>query len=166
LGPPDNIIYNTGKNFVSIEFRQHAKSITIQVQEMPVEAYNSIGKVKRYYAFLRQVYKIIYNEFRDTSTKINLQITVKVVNDSVRPNRIILILLVFSAYPRITENSAPSLIITKRTETICKTTKEIRRFYAGRQVIDALVIRNGPNTTTTLELPIQSDVRVWRETDR
>jgi hypothetical protein len=53
LGPPDNIIYDTGKNFVSIEFRQYAKSIVIQVQEMPVEAYNSVGKIKQYHAFLQ-----------------------------------------------------------------------------------------------------------------
>jgi hypothetical protein len=72
LGLLDNIIYNTGKNFVFIKFRQYAKSIAIQVTEMPVEAYNSIGKVERYYALLRQVYKIIYNELRDTSTKANL----------------------------------------------------------------------------------------------
>jgi hypothetical protein len=39
---------------------------------MPIEAYNSIGKVERYYTFLRQVYKIIYNEFHDISIKINL----------------------------------------------------------------------------------------------
>jgi hypothetical protein len=66
----------------------------------------------------------------------------------------------FSVYPRITENSVPSLIITKRTETIRKTTKEIRCFYIERQVIDTLVIQNGPNIITTLELLIQSDVRV------
>jgi hypothetical protein len=60
----------------------------------------------------------------------------------------------FGAYPRITENSVPSLIITKRTETIRKTTKEVRYFYAKQQVIDILAIRNSPNITITLELPI------------
>jgi hypothetical protein len=72
LGLLDNIIYNIGKNFASIEFRQHTKSIVIQVIEILVETYNSIGKVKQYYAFLRQVYKIIYNKFRDTSAKASL----------------------------------------------------------------------------------------------
>jgi hypothetical protein len=90
----------------------------------------------------------------------NLQITVKAINDSVGPDRIILIFLVFSAYPRITENSVLSPIITKRTEAIRKTIKEIRCFYAEQQVIDTLVIRNNPNTIITLELLIQSDVRV------
>jgi hypothetical protein len=72
LGPPDNIIYDIEKNFVSVEFRQHAKSIVIQVQEMPVKAYNSIGKIKQYYIFLQQVYEIIYDEFRDTNAKMSL----------------------------------------------------------------------------------------------
>jgi hypothetical protein len=70
----------------------------------------------------------------------SLQITVKAVNDSARPNGIIPIFLVFSAYPRIIENLVLSLIITKRTEVIRKTTKEIRCFYARQQVIDTLVI--------------------------
>jgi hypothetical protein len=52
------------------------------------------------------------------------------------------------------KNSVPSLIITKRTKTIHKTTKEIRYFYTRRQVIDTFVIRNGPNIAITLELPI------------
>jgi hypothetical protein len=39
---------------------------------MPVKAYNSIGKIKQYHAFLRQVYEIIYDEFRDTNAEISL----------------------------------------------------------------------------------------------
>jgi hypothetical protein len=60
----------------------------------------------------------------------------------------------------MTENSVLLLIITKRAEAIRKATKEIRCFYAKRQVIDALVMRNNPNITITLELLIQLDVRV------
>jgi hypothetical protein len=39
---------------------------------MPVEAHNFVRKVKRYYALLRQAYKIIYDELRDTSAKASL----------------------------------------------------------------------------------------------
>ncbi len=56
-----------------------------------------------------------------------------------------------------------SLSVTKRAEAICTVTKEVRRLYTKRQVKDALAIRNGPNTKITLDLPLQSDVRVWRE---
>jgi hypothetical protein len=39
---------------------------------MPIKTYNSIRKVERYYIPLRQVYKIICDEFRDTSTEVSL----------------------------------------------------------------------------------------------
>jgi hypothetical protein len=45
--------------------------MAIEVKEIPVEAYNSINKVKRYYYPLRRVYKIIRDEFR---SKIDLEI--------------------------------------------------------------------------------------------
>jgi hypothetical protein len=73
---------------------------------------------------------------------------------------------VFGAYPKITKNLVLLLTIIKRAETIRKTTKEVRCFYTKRQVIDILAIRNNPNIIITLELLIQSDVRVWRETNR
>ena len=58
------VIYNTKKNFISIEFKQLANSIAIKIKEVPVEAYNSIGLVKKYYTPLRRVYKIIQNELK------------------------------------------------------------------------------------------------------
>jgi hypothetical protein len=61
---------------------------------------------------------------------------------------------VFSTYPRITENLVLSLIITKRTETIRKTTKEIQCFYTEQQVINIFAIQNNPNIIIILELPI------------
>jgi len=43
------VIYNTKKNFISIEFKQLANSMAIRIKEVLVEVYNSIGLVKRYY---------------------------------------------------------------------------------------------------------------------
>ena len=43
------VIYNTKRNFTSIEFKQLANLIAIKIKEIPVEAYNSVGLVKRYY---------------------------------------------------------------------------------------------------------------------
>jgi len=53
------VIYNTRKNFVSTEFKQLVNSIVIEIKEVLVEAYNSVGLVERYYTPLRRVYKII-----------------------------------------------------------------------------------------------------------
>ena len=88
---------------------------------------------------------------------------VKAVNDTAGPNGIIPTLLVFGAYPRMTQDSPPSPSIIKRAEAIHKASDEIRRLYAKRQIQDALAMRNGPNTESVLQLPLQSDVRVFRE---
>ena len=43
------VIYNTKKNFISIEFKQLANLMAIRIKEVLIKAYNSIGLVKRYH---------------------------------------------------------------------------------------------------------------------
>jgi hypothetical protein len=111
-----------------------------------------MNKVKYYYNPLRQAYKIISEEFRSTNTsnKIKLQIIIKTINDSIGPDNIIFILLVFRAYLRITNNSLLSPTTIKRTKTIRKASNKIRKFYAKRYIKNALRIRNNPDIIETL----------------
>jgi len=51
----------------------------------------------------------------------------------------------------------------QQAEAIRKAIKEVQYLYATRQVNNALGIRNSPNTLTTLDLLLQSEVHVWRE---
>ena len=44
MGPPDIVVYNARKNFVSIEFKQLTNSMAIKIKEVLVEAYNNIGR--------------------------------------------------------------------------------------------------------------------------
>ncbi|KAJ5379608.1 hypothetical protein N7509_012727 [Penicillium cosmopolitanum] len=164
-GPPDYVVHDAGKNFISTEFKQLASSMSIKIKEVPVEAHNSVGKVERYHAPLRRAYEILREELKDENIdrEMILQMAVKAINDSAGPDGIIPTLLVFGAYPRMTEMDPPSPSVVKRAEAIRAATKEVRRLHAERQVNDALAIRNGPNIITTLNLPLQSDVRVWRE---
>jgi hypothetical protein len=136
--------------------------MSIKVKEVLVKAHNSVGLVERYHAPLRRAYKILKAELKDEhiNKEIILQMAVKAVNDSAGPDRIVLILLVFGLYPRMTEINAPSPIIVKRAEAIRAATKEVRRLHAKRQVNNALVMRNGLNTIVTVDLPLQSDVCV------
>jgi len=83
-----------------------------------------------------------------------LQMAVKAVNDSAGPDGIVPTLLVFGAYPRLTEMDPLSPSVTKRAEAIRVATKEVRRLYVERRVKDALAMRNGPNTKITLDLPL------------
>jgi len=73
--------------------------MAIKVKEVPIKAYNSVGKVERYYALLRRAYKIISLELEDASKELTLQIAVKAVNDSAGLDRLIPTLLVFGTYP-------------------------------------------------------------------
>jgi hypothetical protein len=149
-------VYNTRKNFTVTEFKQLTSSMLIEVKKVPVKAYNSVGLVEQYHALLRQAYKILKKELKNKhiNKEIILQMAVKAVNNSARPDRIVLILLVFGLYLRITEIDAPLPTIAKRAKAICAATKEVCRLYAKQQVSDALVIRNGPNTIATVDLPL------------
>jgi hypothetical protein len=128
----------------------------IKVKEVLVKAYNSIRLIERYHTLLCRVYKIIKKELKNKhiNKKIILQMAVKAVNDSAGLDGIVLILLVFGLYLRITEIDSPSPTIVKRAKAICAATKEVRRLYAKRQVNNALAIHNGPNTIVTVDLPL------------
>jgi hypothetical protein len=57
---------------------------------------------------------------------------VKAINDLAGPDGIVLTLLVFSVYSRLTEIDPPSSSVTKRTEAIYITSKKVRCLYAKR----------------------------------
>jgi hypothetical protein len=130
LGPSNRLIHNAEKNFISTKFRQLANSIAIEVKEVPVEAHNSVGQVERYHARLRRAYEIIQDKLEDKhiDKEIMLQMAVKAINDSAGPDGIVPTLLVFGAYPRLTEIDPPSPSVTKRAEAIRAATKEVAAF--------------------------------------
>lgn len=163
LGPPDFIVTDAGKNFTSKEFTQLATTITATVKTVPGEAHWSIGLVERYHAIIRRVYEIIREELPSLTTDATLQMAVKAVNDTAGPDGLIPTLLVFGAYPRLTEYDPPAPSVAQRAAALKKATTEVRRLFAQRQTADALNTRNGPSSTAVLNLPINSDVLVWRE---
>jgi hypothetical protein len=131
----------------------------VTCKQVPTEAHWSVSKTERYHAPLRRAWDILYAELASTmSHEAILQIAVKAVNDTTGPDRLVLTLLVFRAYPRMTTDSPLSPSMVKRSEAIQKATKALRKLTAERQVADALNTRNGPATTDTLALPLQSEV--------
>lgn len=165
IGPPDVITHDAGSNFASKEFRQNAQSMAIRTNEVPVEAHHSVGLVERYHMPLKRAYEIIAKELKGSilDKNILLQMAVKAVNDTAGPNGLVPTLLVFGAYPRITENDPPSPDIIERARVIKEAMKETRKNYATRQVQDALRMRNGPRTHELHSLNLNADVLVWRE---
>jgi hypothetical protein len=163
LGPPDQITADAGKNFASKEFSQLASTVGTKVKIVPVEAHNSVGIVERYHGPVRRAYQIITAEVRDIDKDMALQMAFKAINDSAGPDGLIPTLLVYGAYPRMSEFDAPSPTVAQRAAAIKKAMAEIQKLRAKRQVADALNTRNGPNTDGIHELELNSLVLVWRE---
>ncbi|PVH79237.1 hypothetical protein DL98DRAFT_549661 [Cadophora sp. DSE1049] len=163
LGPPDFIVYDYKTNFNSEEFRSVLRSIRSTPKLVPIKAHYFISKVKRYYRPLRRAYKIVTKEHPELSKENRLQIAVKTVNNTTGPNRLIPILLVFKAYPKITELDPPNLLVKRRAVTIKKAIKEVRRIYIIRKVNNTLGTRNGPGTTYIYNLCFNNKVIVYRE---
>ncbi len=145
------------------EFRQYVANMGIIIKNAPIEVHHSIGMVERYHGPLRQVYSIITTEIPGIEPELALQMSFKAINDSVGPNRLVPTLLVFDAYPRMSELDASSASITQRATAIKKAMNEVRKCIASRQVNDVLNTRNGPSTAAVHGLPINSPVLVYRE---
>ncbi|XDG08264.1 hypothetical protein ABKA04_007879 [Annulohypoxylon sp. FPYF3050] len=165
LGPPDNLVFDAGTNFTANEFVANAKSMSITVEEVPVEAHNSIGQLERYHGPLRRAYEVISEDLKGEHLDPSyvLQMAVKAVNDTAGPDGLVPTLLVFGAYPRLVDSSPPMPSLEARAAAIKKAMNEVYKLKAKRQVADALGMRNGPNVLETMNLPLQSEVRVYRE---
>lgn len=163
LGPPDIINHDAGTNFTSHEFLQNAQALAIETKTAPVESANSMGIVERYHKPLRRAYEIIKEDLGTNNSleqkAMVLQMVTKATNDTAGYDGIVPTLLVFGAFPRISNIDPPAPSIAKRAAAIRKAMLEVSKLRAKRQVTDALRTRNGPVTS---DIPIGSDVLVWR----
>jgi hypothetical protein len=91
-----------------------------EVKEVPVKAYNSIGKVEKYHAPLRRLYKILRDKLKEKNLnkELILQMAVKAINNTARPNGLVPTLLVFSAYLRLSSFNTLTLLIIVQAEAI------------------------------------------------
>ncbi len=88
---------------------------------------------------------------------------VKAINDTVDFDELVLTLLVFETYPRMHAMNLPAPSIIQRAIAIEKAMIEIRKIRVERQIADALNTRNGPIIISIHDLPLNSDVLVWRD---
>jgi len=102
------------------------------MKEVPVKAYNSVGKVERYYIFVQRIYKILETEILNINKEVLLQIAIKAINDSVGLKGLILILLVFGAYTKINTKDLPVATIRQRKQAINKAIIELKRLKEQR----------------------------------
>jgi hypothetical protein len=121
VGPPDIIITDAGKNFKSSEFVANARILAIEIEEIPVEAHNSIGKIKRYHGPLKRAFEVITADLGiSLAPEYVLQMAVKAVNDTAGHDGFVPTFLMFEIYPRFLPLSPPlsSLIVAAQICTI------------------------------------------------
>jgi hypothetical protein len=134
----------------------------IAIKTMFIETHHSIEMMKRYHDSLRRVYSIIATEILDIDFEITLQMTLKVINDSIEFDDLILTLLIFDVYFRMIEMNVSSFTITQRTIAMKKIIKEVKKFNAIRQINDALNTRND-FIFLIHDLSLNSQVLIFRE---
>jgi len=93
-----------------------------------------VGIVERYYGLIRRAYTIITAKIPGISKDIALQMAFKAINDTARPNRLVLTLLVYSAYPQITEYDPLLVSIAQRALAVKKAIAKVQKLRAKRQV--------------------------------
>jgi hypothetical protein len=127
-GSPNVIVTNASKSFVRAEFVANARIMAIEVEEVPVEAHNSIGKVERYHGPLKRAFEVIFADLGNAITPdYVLQMAVKAVNDTAGPDELVPTLLVFGTYPRLLPSLPPSSSFIIRANVVRKAITEVRK---------------------------------------
>ena len=104
--------------------------MAILVKKIFVKAYNSISKIKKYYVLLKRTFNIIKFKSSINITLNNiLQLAVKVVNNTIKLNGLVLILLIFKTYFKITKTLLLFLVIYKKIKIIKKIIYKIKKIY-------------------------------------
>ncbi len=145
------------------EFKQYAANMSIEVKTVLVEAHHSIGMIERYHGSLRRIYSIIIIEMLIIDLESVLQMSFKVLNDSIESDDLISTLLMFDAYLKMIESNAFFSTITQRFMIMKKAMNEIKRLVAIRQMNDALNTRNESSITSIHDLFLNFQVLVFRE---
>ena len=133
------------------------------MKNVSVETHHFIDQIERYHGLFRKIYLIIVSKIFEIDPDLNLQMTLKTINDSIEFHGLVSILLIFGAYSRMTELNAFSSTINQRAIAMKKAMNEMRKFNVNRQINDAFNTRNGLSTTHFHDLPLNSSVLMYRE---
>lgn len=85
----------------------------------------------------------------------------KAINNSIGPNGLVLILLVFGVYPKMIEQDAPFPSITKHAVAMQKAMNKIQRCTIFQRINNVFNTWNGPSTASVHDLSINSPILVY-----
>ncbi len=103
------------------------------------------------------------DECKNIQKELALQMAVKAVNNTASPDGLVPTLLVYRAYLRMSKLDPPAPSVTDRAAVIRKAMAEVVKLWAKQTINNALHHCNRPNTTLVHNLPLNSEVLVWRK---
>ena len=103
-----------------------------------MKAHHLINKIKRYYHLLRYAYEIVIKKHLKLFNANQLQIAIKAINNIIKLNKLIPMLLIFKAYFKITKLNPPNPIIKQRAITIKIAIKELRKIQTSKKINNTL----------------------------
>src|SRR6266702_7966604 len=116
--PLEYITYDASKNFINKEFQQYIMAMAILIKAVPVEVHWSVRLIEQAHPALQRAYQIIIDKCKDIQKKLALQMAVKAVNDTSGPDGLVPTLLVYGAYPKISNLDPPAPSITEQAAVI------------------------------------------------
>ena len=135
----------------------------ITIKHVFVETHHSIDQIERYHAFFRRIYTIIITKISNIDFEMTLQVTFKVINDSIDFNKLMFTLFVFNIYFRMIELNAFFFTLTQRTATMRKIMNEIKRFIVSRQMNDVFNTRNEFSTIAIHDFSLNLSILMFRK---
>ena len=114
----------------------------ITIKHVFIKTHHSMDQIKRYYTFFRCIYTIIITKISKIDFEMTLQMTFKIINNSINFNELMFTLFVFDVYFCMIELNAFFFILTQRTAAMRKIINEIKRFIVLRQMNDVFNTRN------------------------
>ena len=120
--------------------------MNIVIKYVSVKTHHAIEQIERYYGFFRKIFIIISFEIFDIESKFELQMTFKIINNSINSHELIFILLIFDAYFQMNELNVSFFTISQRAVAIRKIMIEIKKMNAKCQMKNALNVQNNSFT--------------------
>lgn len=136
-------------------FSSNASLSQILIEAIPDESANSMTIVERYHQPIRRAFNTIRSEAPKTDAEFALQMAVKSINDSVRPDGLVPTVLVYGALPLLDlphDQPTPSMIA--RATALRKATTAMSKHFARRQVRGSICSQNGSDVSVIHATPV------------
>ena len=135
----------------------------ITIKHVFVEMHHLIDQIERYHVFFRCIYTIITTKISNIDFEITLQMTFKIINDSIDFNELMFTLFVFDVSFCMIELNAFLFILTQRITAMRKIMNKIKRFIVSRQMNDVFNTRNKFSTIAIHDFSLNLSVLIFQK---